>query len=292
MPLAPLTVGDVLSRPERAATRGTVIEPPTATTLLRLAGVTVGYAGRPVLDRLDLELPRGACLAVLGGSGVGKSTLLKVLAGVLEPQSGQVRFAGGRRPRQAVAMQDPLLYPWLTVGENLRLAQRFGAHRDHVAPRRVDELVDALGLRGLLQAYPDQVSGGQAQRVSLARALAIDPDLLLLDEPLSALDPATRSGLQRWLRARSRAAGRTTVVVTHDIDEALVLADQVVLLSPGGAVRRWANETVDTDGAEPPGRRTPEPGMDARRSRIRAQIRASYDEPAGWPEAGLEALHV
>lgn len=256
------------------------INPLTDTPLVRLTAVTVGYAAHPVLEGLDLQLPRRSCLAVLGGSGVGKSTLLKVLAGLMEPRAGQVSFAGGERPRQSVAMQDPLLYPWLTVGENIELGQRFGAHRSHLAPQRVSDLVEALGLTSLLHAYPDQVSGGQAQRASLARALAVDPELLLLDEPLSALDPATRSGLQRWLRARNRAAGRTTVVVTHDIDEALVLADDVVLLGAGATIRQWANVTVDTT-----------PGV-ASRSRIRSQIRAAYDAPAGWPEAGLEALHV
>ncbi len=252
----------------------TAIEP----LLARLTGVTAGYARMPVLHRLDLDLPRGRCLAVLGGSGVGKSTLLKILAGVIEPDSGTVEFAGGVRPRQAVALQDPLLYPWLTVEGNLHLAQRFGANRDHVDPRRVTELVDALGLRPVLASYPDEVSGGQAQRVSLGRALAVDPELLLLDEPLSALDPAIRSGLQRWLRERSHAARTTTVVVTHDIDEALVLADEVVLLGGGIVSHRWHNEGVDD-----PDRSDP---------RLRLEIRSAYDEPATWPDAGLEALHV
>ena len=251
-PGCPLTVNPQTPPQRRPQTdpathprRATTIASPPQPTLVRLADVTVGYAARPVLENLTLDLARGTALAVLGGSGVGKSTLLRVLAGLLEPQSGHVVFADGPRPRQAVALQEPLLYPWLTALENIRLGQRFGTHRDQVAPERVEQLVDALGLRPVLAAYPDEMSGGQAQRVSLARALAGDPELLLLDEPLSALDPAIRSALQRWLRTASREAGRTTVVVTHDIDEALVLADDILLLGAGGATRHWVNVTVD-----------------------------------------------
>lgn len=215
---------------------------------------------------------------MLGGSGVGKSTLLKVIAGLIAPQTGHVTFIDGQRPRQGLALQDPLLYPWLTVEQNLHLPQRFGANREHVHPQRLPELVAALGLGGVLTSYPDEVSGGQAQRVSLGRALAVDPELLLLDEPLSALDPATRSGLQTWLRDRLRTAGTTSVLVTHDIDEALVLADEIVLLGSGNVSHRWDNPGVGADD-----------GSDAR---LRLAIRSAYDEPAAWPDAGLEALHV
>lgn len=218
------------------------------TLLARLTDVTVAYGARRVLDRLSLDVVRGRQLAVLGASGAGKSTLLKVLTRQLTPLAGSADFPDGHPPREGVVHQDPLLLPWATVAENIALGQAFAANRRD--PDRIAELVDLLGLAPIVDSYPDEISGGQAQRVSLARALAISPDLLLLDEPFSALDPAIRAELQGWLRAASVREGLTSVIVTHDIDEALILADDIVLISPGGRLsHRWTNHSPATSAA-------------------------------------------
>ena len=214
------------------------------TLLARLTDVTVAYGARRVLDRLSLDVVRGRQLAVLGASGAGKSTLLKVLTRQLTPLAGSADFPDGHPPREGVVHQDPLLLPWATVAENIALGQAFAANRRD--PDRLAELVDLLGLASIVDSYPDEISGGQAQRVSLARALAISPDLLLLDEPFSALDPATRAELQGWLRAASVRERLTSVIVTHDIDEALILADDIVLISAGRLSHRWTNHSPAT----------------------------------------------
>ena len=229
--------------------------------LAELTEVHAGYGDTAVLRGVSLDVRRGQVLVLLGHSGVGKSTLLRLLDGTLTPARGRVRFPDGP-PRRGVALQAPMLFDWLSVRDNIALGAGFGVHRHHVDDDRLGELAGAFGLGGLLRRYPDELSGGQAQRVSLARALAVGPDLLLLDEPLSALDPATRAGLQDWLAADLARRGTTTVLVTHDIDEALRLGDVVHLLAPGGDVRHtW------TPAALPP----------AERVALRERVRAAYD---------------
>ncbi|GAB3624743.1 hypothetical protein GCM10027418_28280 [Mariniluteicoccus endophyticus] len=212
--------------------------PGTREPVVRLRDVTVHRGDRRILDGLDLEVPRGTVLAVLGPSGAGKSTLLKLLTREVAATRGSVELAGGTSAREGVVHQDPHLFGWLTIAENVAVGQRFAANRRD--PGRVTELLAMLGLDQVADRWPDEVSGGQAQRAALARALAIGPDLLLLDEPFSALDPASRGQLQAWLRGAVERDGLTAVVVTHDIEEALVLADHVVLLGSGGhVVRSW-----------------------------------------------------
>ena len=238
------------------------------TLLARLDGVTVRRGSRTVLHDLTLELPQGAVTAIVGPSGAGKSTLLAVLAGQLLPEQGRVTM----RPdiRVGLVTQDPQLFPWLTVAENVSLGLRYAANAPAAARSGwgglgADGLIDRLGLSALADAYPDQISGGQAQRAGLARTLAVDPDLVLLDEPFSALDPATREDLQRWYVHHAGTAGRTTVVVTHDVDEALVLADQVILVDATGRIaRRWDSTPADTYAA-------------ARHHPLREAIRAAFD---------------
>jgi ABC-type sulfate/molybdate transport systems ATPase subunit len=209
------------------------------TAVARLIDVRLRRGQRVVIDRLNLEVRRGEQLALLGPSGAGKSTVLKLLTGQLQPTTGTVDFPGETR-REGVVHQDPLLFDWLTVAENIGFGQRLQANQ--VDRDRVRELLELLDLTEIAAQYPDEISGGQAQRTSLARALAVHPDLLLLDEPFSALDPATRSELQTWLRTAVVRDGLTSLIVTHDIDEALILADRIVLLGSGGTItHRWDN---------------------------------------------------
>ncbi|UED87850.1 ABC transporter ATP-binding protein [Streptomyces profundus] len=212
---------------------------------VRLTGATKRHGRSPaapaVLDGLDLTVDRDEFLVVVGPSGSGKSTLLRVLAGLEPLDAGRLeRPAGdgtaGPRPPTGVVFQQPLLLPWLTVRQNIRLGQRYRANRGRFDPGAADELLARFGLTALGDAYPDQLSGGQAQRVAVARAVVVRPDVLLLDEPFSALDPSTRAALQDWLREIVEALRLTVVLVTHDVDEALYLGDRIALLDGSGRV--------------------------------------------------------
>lgn len=226
-----------------------------------LRGVHV-YRGRThVIDGLDLQIRRGRVLAILGPSGAGKTTVMNVLAGEL-PVTRGVLDTGGHRLGLGMVPQTPLLFPWLTVAENVQIGHTFAAHRQ-VRDGLVEEMIDLLGLSAVRDSYPDEISGGQAQRTSLARAMAVDPDLILLDEPFSALDPRTRGYLQTWVRDQVHEEQWTGVIITHDIDEALILADDIVLLAAGGRLtHRWTNTPADPE--------------DVSDSPLRAQIRAAY----------------
>jgi sulfate transport system ATP-binding protein/sulfonate transport system ATP-binding protein len=205
-----------------------------------------GGAAVPVFTGIDLEVEAGEVFVLLGPSGCGKSTLLRVLAG-LEPLSeGRVEVGSGLEGAPAagpvgIAFQEPLLLPWLTVAENVALGLRFRANRAARAPEAVEQVLEDFGLAPVAHAYPGQLSGGQAQRASLARCVVIRPSILLLDEPFSALDPRTRAALQDWLLGVVQRRRLTTVLVTHDVEEALYLGDRVALMSsrPGMIVQTW-----------------------------------------------------
>lgn len=209
---------------------------------LALRGVTRWHPGAPgpVLQDLDLEIREQETLVVLGSSGAGKSTLVRLLAGLDQPQSGSIdRGEDPRRP--ALVPQSPDLLPWLTVRENIALGGRYAANRDHFRASRVGELLADLGIAELSGSLPSELSGGQAQRVALGRALAVDPGVVLLDEPFSALDPAIREDLQLWLREVLTRVRTAAVVVTHDVDEALTVGDRIVYLDgPRGITARWS----------------------------------------------------
>lgn len=193
------------------------------------------------LADIELTINEGDFLAILGRSGSGKSTLLRVIAGLETLTSGTVEWSSGNgvaRPHTGVVFQQPLLMPWLTAAENVTFAGRFAAHRSSFRAEYAEELIRRFDLQRVADQYPDQLSGGQAQRVAIIRAVATRPRLLLLDEPFSALDPAIRADLRSWLAALDAELGITVVLVTHDVDEALLLASRIVLLGPDGRLRR------------------------------------------------------
>lgn len=198
------------------------------------------HAGSTVLRDVDLEVTPGEIVAVLGPSGCGKSTLLRQVSGLDAPTAGSVTIGGapvvGADPRTAVAFQEPRLLPWRTLTQNVALGLPPGTAKD-AGRERVARLLDLVGLATSAGLRPRQVSGGMAQRASLARALARNPGVLLLDEPFGALDALTRLRMQDLLLDVHAAQPATILLVTHDVEEALYLADRVVLLRTvaGGA---------------------------------------------------------
>ncbi|MGY2080390.1 ABC transporter substrate-binding protein [Modestobacter sp. SYSU DS0657] len=202
-----------------------------------LQGVGVRFGDRQVLHDVDLAVQPGELVAVVGPSGAGKSTLLQVLAGLRRPDTGTVRRPEGDGGTTGLVAQRSHLLPWRTVTGNVALGlgyRRNGGRWPRSRPgadERVATLLDELGIADLADRLPGQLSGGQAQRVALARAIVIEPRLLLLDEPFGALDPVTRRDLQDWLIALRQRRDLATVLVTHDLDEALLLGDRVGLLS-------------------------------------------------------------
>ncbi len=188
----------------------------------------------PVLDHVTLNAKPGEFVALLGPSGCGKSTLLRLVAGLEPPSAGRLLEDGrqitGPHPSRVVVFQDPTLFPWRTVWKNVALgleAQGIIKSERH----RVDAALELVGLSGFANAYPHQLSGGMAQRVSLARALVNDPDILILDEPLGKLDSLTRLSMQTEIVSLWQSNGFTTLLVTHDVEEALFLAQRVVVFS-------------------------------------------------------------
>lgn len=231
-----------------------VLEKPVAVSVTGLQHRLPG--GRPLFTDLDLQVRSGESLVLLGPSGVGKSTLLRLLAGLEQPAGGELRVGsgdtGGGGHSFAVVFQKPLLYPWLTVRENVALGGRFRALRGRVDARHVDGLLDHFGIAELADSRPDQISGGQAQRVAVVRAAATRPEILLLDEPFSALDPVTRADSQRWLVGVTAELGVTTVMVTHDVDEALIVGSRIALLGGAGRVKNeWENPSQGSETADP-----------------------------------------
>ncbi|RNF83824.1 sulfate/molybdate ABC transporter ATP-binding protein [Montanilutibacter psychrotolerans] len=211
---------------------------------LAIQGISKRYADVAALDAVDLDIASGELVALLGPSGSGKTTLLRVVAGLLHPDSGRLLFGDTDATRLSLrernvgfVFQHYALFKHMTVAENIAfgLRSRPRARRPDKATiaRRVEELLGLIQLPELGGRYPEQLSGGQKQRVALARALAIDPSVLLLDEPFGALDAKVRVELRRWLRQLHEQTGQTTVFVTHDQEEALELADRVVVLKDG-----------------------------------------------------------
>ena len=182
------------------------------------------------LEDVDVEMAAGEFVAIVGPSGCGKTTFLNIVAGLDREFEGELRLApraGGRPPRIGYVFQNPRLLPWRTVHENIALVLR--PDQDHAI---VDELLGEMGLREAREVYPSRLSVGMSRRVAIARAFAIEPDLLLMDEPFSSLDAATADRLRDLLVETLKARPTTVLLVTHDLREAVALADRILLLSP------------------------------------------------------------
>ena len=197
---------------------------------------TVKGAAVPALDRIDLTLEPGEFVTLAGPSGCGKTTLLRLLAGFMQPSEGRVLVAGapvrGPSEERGVVFQQPTLFPWLTVRRNVELGPRLRGvptreRRDHA-----QEFLDLVGLADFADHKPYELSGGMQQRCQIARVLANDPDIVLMDEPFGALDALTRERLQEELLEIWRRTGKTVLFITHSVDEAVFLGSRVLVMSP------------------------------------------------------------
>jgi NitT/TauT family transport system ATP-binding protein len=227
---------------------------PNATdAIVTVRGISMHYGAVEALRDVDLDFPRGKLTSLLGPSGCGKTTLLKIIAGLLTPAAGTVEVDGkqvtGPGPERAFVFQDFALMPWATVlrnvGFGLELRGVARSTREAVARRHIAE----VGLTGFEDKYPHELSGGMRQRVGLARALAVDAEVLLLDEPFSAVDEQTRRKFQEDLIALRANENKTFIFVTHSIEEAVYISDRIVLLSPRpGRVSEIIEPAIDRSG--------------------------------------------
>ncbi len=225
-----------------------------ATHGVEFAGVSFTVGGRRILREISLRVEPGTTTALLGRSGSGKTTLLRTVNALVRPTSGRVlvddRDVAAEdvillRRRIGYAIQETGLFPHMPVERNVGMALELAGESRGVIQKRAAEMLQMVGLpEDMAQRYPWQLSGGQRQRVGVARALANEPKVLLMDEPFGALDPLTRAEMQTMLRELLERTGVTTLIVTHDLEEALYLADRVVLLEDGAVVADLASGEV------------------------------------------------
>ena len=201
-------------------------------TLIHIADVTKSYDSRQVLHDINFDIKKGEFVAFVGESGGGKSTLLRLIAGLEQITSGELLMDGvaltGLNKRARVMFQDDRLLPWMTVLDNLSFKSRRAAEKE-----RAQSLLELVQLKDFATHFPNQLSGGQKQRVALARALMSSPELLLLDEPLGALDALTRANMQELIADVVNQEQLTTILITHDVREAVKMADRVVAIKGG-----------------------------------------------------------
>ncbi len=235
-------------------THAAVVDALTAPFALSGRDLAFAYGeGQPIFEAVSLDVRPREIVALLGGSGCGKSSLLRVLAKLAEPTRGEVEFLGqpltAPHPRAALVFQQPSLLPWLNVAGNVGFGLDF-SHQPEIdraaLEARVREALEAVSLSGHDKLYPAQLSGGMAQRVALARALAREPQLLLADEPFSALDAITRAEMQTLLVELVHRWHTAALLVTHDIDEAILVADRILLMGrtqptqPARVLHEWS----------------------------------------------------
>ena len=229
--------------------------------MLSYSGVSKGYGGQLALDRVDLDCPEAVITVLIGPSGCGKSTLLRLAAGLIRPDAGRVWFEGAplgaanlraARLRMGYMIQEGGLFPHLSVRANVELMARELGWPAANRRGRLAELAELVQLpTTLLDRFPLELSGGQRQRAALMRALMLDPDLILLDEPLGALDPMIRVELQRELAAIFQRLHKTVLMVTHDLAEAVFFGDRLVLLRAGRIVQQGSAQALLQSPVEP-----------------------------------------
>lgn len=253
---------------------------------IKIQGLTHRYTARgPVtFNRIDLEGQPGEALAIIGRSGCGKSTLLHIIAGLLRPTEGTIKLdrmlVEGPSPRWVMMFQAPHLFPWMRVAQNVGVGLGFGRWSKKEIQERVAGALRLVELESFAESNVQDLSGGQQQRVALARSLVMEPELLLLDEPFSALDAFTRASLQRDVRLIAKRLGINLIIVTHDIDEAVLMADRAVIMagSPGNIVH-----SLDINLADPRDRE--DPALQA----LRANLLATFQEAASIAPRGSSA---
>lgn len=198
--------------------------------------VSKTFGALQVLEKVDFSIEQGEFAAIVGPSGCGKSTVLRMIAGLEAPGTGEVRASGKPvekpDPDRMLIFQEHALYPWRTVARNVGFGLELAGVPKNDRTPRVNEVLEKVGLSGFQSYYPHQLSGGMRQRAAIARALVTDPGVLLLDEPFGALDAITKIDMQNELLRLWQGSGKTVLLITHDIDEALYLADTVYVMSP------------------------------------------------------------
>ena len=239
-------------------------------------GVSKSFEGEngPVraLDTVDFEVRDGELVCIVGPSGCGKTTLFRIIGGLDSPTTGQVTLSGspvtGPTPNLGIVFQEYHLFPWRTVRGNVAFGLEQLALDGDARERRIAEMLRLVGLEGTADSYPSQLSGGMKQRVAIARSLAVDPEFLLMDEPFGSVDAQTRSMLHEELLDVWHETKKTILFVTHDVEEAVTLADRIVVMTPGpGRVR----EIVDVDLPRP--RSRTDGAFVEYRERVRSLIR-------------------
>lgn len=229
--------------------------------MLKLEGIYKAFDGIPALTGVDLIVPAGATHALIGSSGSGKTTLLRITLGLLPLDKGYVKIRdqplSSFTPREWAAQigyvpQEGGLFPHLTALENVTLIARLRGYKEKTLRSRITELCGLMDLEpSLLKKFPQELSGGQKQRVAIMRATFMDPPVLLLDEPMGALDPLVRQGLQQELKAIFKKLKKTVIIVTHDLSEAVFLADQMTLLHKGKVVQTGTYKDMLKNPADP-----------------------------------------
>lgn len=215
--------------------------------LLSAHGIYFSHPGQaPLIENLDLSVEQNEVVVLLGMSGCGKSTLLRILSGLSKPQSGEIFFENalleGSHPRTSLLFQQPSLLPWLRVDKNIEFGLNF-QHQPKITKADLQmqgkKALASVSLEACSKSWPSQLSGGMAQRVAMARALARKPRLLFADEPFSALDAITRSEMQQLLLSLVKRYQMAVLLVTHDLEEALAIADRIVLMDAGVLAAQW-----------------------------------------------------
>ncbi|MFP9190627.1 ABC transporter ATP-binding protein [Natronosalvus vescus] len=229
------------------------LERPDSTPLVDVDGVSKRYDSEQgsitALEEVSFAVEEGEFVVIVGPSGCGKTSLFRLIAGLERPTDGEVRLRDeavtGPTPNLGIVFQEYHLFPWRTVRGNVRFGLEHGSYTDDECERRSRRLIDLVGLSGHEDTYPSQLSGGMKQRVAIARALAVDPDILLMDEPFGALDAQTRAMLHEELLEIWRTTGKTILFVTHNVEEAVTLADRIVVM--GGTEPGDVREIVPVD---------------------------------------------